>query len=294
MNHRAIHRRYLSRTLTALVVPAFLGCSLTVDADRKVCSTDLDCQNRGPAFAASLCVNSYCEVDPRWACAKPSPEMASQPAVSATMMVMDMTSFTGLADVKVSLCGTLDLQCATPLAVAHTDATGVAPVSVPQSYNGYVLIEHEAIEPYLFFPSFPIEEGKSMGIAIVSPKGGIQALAGQLSDVVMNGRGVAIVQIQDCLQPNTLDFATMQFATDVSVEWLGNITGSHPYYSVNGIPTGLENAKVTDSTGMAGLLNALPGTQGIRIKFGTRSVAEVSMIVREGHISYGVVNLGAL
>ncbi|HEY5955221.1 MAG TPA: hypothetical protein VIV60_01660, partial [Polyangiaceae bacterium] len=110
----------------------------------------------------------------------------------------------------------------------------------------------------------------------------------------MNGRGVAIVQIQDCLQRNTLDFATMQFATGVSVEWLGNTTGSHPYYAVKGIPTGLENAKVTDSTGMAGLLNALPGTAGIRIKFGTRSVAEVSMIVREGRISYSVVNLGNL
>jgi hypothetical protein len=205
-----------------------------------------------------------------------------------------MTSFSGLADVKVTLCGMLDLQCDKPLDVANTDATGVAKLNIPRNYNGYVMVESDAIEPYLFFPKLPIAEGKSMGIAIVSPKGGIQGLASQLGDVAMSGRGVAIVQLQDCLQENTLDFATMQFATGVSVEWLGNTTGSHPYYSVNGIPTGFENSNVTDDTGMAGILNALPGTAGIRIKFGTRSVADVSMIVREGYISYGVVNLGDL
>ncbi len=283
MKHLAIYRRCLSRCFALLALPAVLGCSLLVEAERKVCSTDLDCQNRGPEFAASLCVDSYCRTDPKWACAELPATTQTQSAVQASITVMNMVDFAGLAGVHISLCGTLDLQCLTPLAESDTDATGVALVNVPQSFGGYAMVESTAIEPYLFFPNFPVEDGNSLGTVVVSPKGGLQSLASQLGDIVMSGRGLIVAQVLDCQQ---------QYMVGASVEWVGNMTGSHPYYALNGIPSG--TATVTDSTGVAGLLNALPGTMGVTAKFGGRTVGQVSVLVRDGYVSFRAIQLGDL
>ena len=154
-------------------------------------------------------------------------------------------------------------------------------MNLPQSFDGYLKLESDAVEPMLFFPRFPIKEGDAAQMVFLSPKGAKQSLATQLGDVVDNTRGLAVVLLYDCQQVA---------AAGAHVELLGAVAGSHLYYSFEGAPS--PTATVMDRTGMVGVLNAVPGTLGIKFKNGDKTVAQTSLLVREGYMSYRAVYVG--
>ncbi|HMA95501.1 MAG TPA: hypothetical protein VKP30_22585, partial [Polyangiaceae bacterium] len=189
--------------------------------------------------------------------------------------------FGPMPGVHGTVCGNLDLACLAPLGQGDSDASGNLVLDLPQAFTGYIKLESDAVEPMLFFPRLPIKEGDAAQMVFLSPKGAKQSLATQLGDVVDNTRGLAVFLLYDCLQVA---------AAGVSVELLGATAGSHLYYAFNGTPS--TTATTMDDTGMVGILNAIPGTLGIRFKRGDKTIAQTSVLVREGYMSYRAVYVG--
>ncbi len=268
------------RLLLWLGLHALFGCTLLVDPDRKPCSTSADCRARGPAFSLSMCVDSLCQPDPVWACAN-EVTTETQAAIRASLTVTSLASFAPLAGVQVSLCGSLDLSCANPLASANTDSEGNASFDVPAAFGGYAMLEGQDIMPVLFFPDLPIQEGESLGNMFVSPRTALEPLAAQLGDVPQPGRGLVVVQVFDCEQ---------QSATGTTLEVVGSMSGSRLYYAFESQPS--PTATFVDESGIAGILNAVPGTLGLRVKKDDATVGQASVLVRDGFMSFRALSPG--
>ncbi len=281
MKHLRRLQRMLAYCCGFSVLPVFLSCSLLIEKERQQCVTDKDCEAYGPEFAGGICLDTVCSPDPKWACAE-NPEIPEpQGAIDSTLTIMNVVDFQLVPDIHVRLCGTLDLSCRNPLGEGISGPSGQVLFRVPEGFGGYLVLEGDAIEPVLYFPSLPIKEGEALGYAYVNPAGALEDLATQLGDVVQPGRGLAVVQIFDCQQAP---------AVGVTVEFDGDLTGALPYYALQGIPS--PNATFVDDTGVAGLLNAPTGALGVNVKLGTRTIGSFSMLIRDGYVSFAVLQLG--
>jgi hypothetical protein len=267
--------------LALLCLQAHVGCSLIVDADTKQCSTDKDCKERGVGFAGGVCIKSICQRDPQWACVENVSTTSAQASLNATFSVLSMISFGPMPGVHGAVCGNLDLACQRPLGEADSDADGNLTLPLPQSFSGYIKLESEGTEPMLFFPRLPIKNGDEPQLVFLSPKGAMKDLAGLLGDNVDETRGFAVMLFSDCQE---------KFAAGITMEIMGATAGSHLYYSFNGSPS--STATSTDETGMVGVLNAIPGTLGVRFKRGEETLTETSVLVRQGYMSYRAVFAG--
>jgi hypothetical protein len=309
MKHLRFSRQSLPRCLLPLGLPALFGCSLLVDVDAPQCSTDTDCQNRGAAFAGSVCVEHACQqcsldtdcqnlgaaftgtvcvehtcqLGPKWSCADQTTTAAgTQAAIQAPLTTYSIFDYSPMAGIRVSLCAKIDLMCMIPLHQFDTDETGTALIDLPQGFDGYYQLESDKIEPLLFFRHYPVNDGESIGSVALSPKGALQSLATQLGQTVQSDRGLAVVRILDCQQ---------QAAAGVTVDFVGDMSGTRPYYTTDGQVSSV--AQSTDSVAaIAGVFNANRGTLGYKFKIGAKAIAQTEIMVREGYLSFEVVQVG--
>jgi len=255
--------------LTLASLSGALGCSLVVDAQREQCSTDLDCQLRGPTFAEAMCVENLCQTDPTWACAD-SVQTGEQQAVEAPLTVVNLLNGTPFAGVHATLYSALDFNLDTPLDAADTDAQGKATLSVPAGGEVFVALEGEGvIESGLFYPPPPITAETGFGQLYAGTPGASGGLIGLIGAVPQAGRGIALTVIRDCVGSG---------GAGATIVYTGETQGSTPFYSLNGIAS--SSARALDASGQAGIVNLRPGVVGVEIRSGDTLVSTTSVLVR--------------
>lgn len=274
-----------------------LGCSLTVDSERAQCSTNQDCAARGPSFAQSVCVNSWCEVrsqalsrapdasDPSdgaasaWDCLKKPPAPSPQPPpYHITMHLTDPLSASPLSGVSGRLCNKLDLNCDQPQSEpAVSDDDGVLTFDVTNTFNGYVSLSRSDILPGLYFFNPQVDRDRDIPSApLVTPAqaSGLTAVFGgqQQPDL-----GLILLTTYDC---------SGRAATGVSFASENGDTSTVLFYIVGGLPNAKETA--TDGTGYGGFTNMPPGTVVVRGTLAATGseIGTISLLSKAGAITY--------
>lgn len=269
------------RLLIITAAAAVAGCSVLFDPNRTQCSTAADCTGRGPAFAGTVCVDSFCQApaDPVWGCAANSAATAADAGrFQASLRLVDGVTQRPLAGVLAQLCRKLDIACANPLAGSvHSDATGLVAFDVEAGFDGYVLVTDPAVAPTLYFFNPPVaaDVGPTLVALVSAPS--MTLFAQQIGAALLPDRGTVILTGQDC-QGDPAAGVTFAASTGDAM--------TVPFYFVGMLPTA--RAPSTDRSGLGGLANVPSGvatvsgtlaTQGLRL--GT-----LSLLVRPGAITY--------
>jgi len=262
--------------LTVAVALGALGCSVTVDPERRQCSTDADCAERGAAFTGSVCRNEVCEVDPKWACLSDPPATSSAAGpFRVKMTTIDLIKRMPVSGVRVDLCRKVDVSCAEPVSTAQTDASGSVTLMVEAAFSGYAWLQAEAFVPTLYFFNPPIDRDQDVPPLSLSTPASRGALLGQLGADV--ARGDVLVTAQDCQgQPA----AGVSFA----------VTPPDPeaisYYLVNGLPT--SGVTATDATGYGGFMNLSTNATTVTATLGSSKtvIGTLGLVVRGGSATW--------
>jgi hypothetical protein len=118
-----------------------IGCQLIVPSDAAQCSTDRDCDERGGAFAKSVCVDELClPVGDR--CLGHVAPVVEDPST----MLHSRVRFVNVADVperdiEVLVCASRDEFCKNPLGSARSDPAGYADMNVPKNFRGTLQVK---------------------------------------------------------------------------------------------------------------------------------------------------------
>jgi hypothetical protein len=287
---------------------ALTGCSLTVDADRKQCSTDTDCTARGTAFHGSVCVDSFCETKPPlkierppadagpveagpadpWSClSKPPPVTTAKAPYHVTLHLTDIVSSSPLQGVTAKLCRKLDVQCTDPQGPSVvSDAAGVVAFDVSAAFTGYVsLSEGTTIMPGLYFFNPAVTADTDVAAVQLASPSIAAALTAGVGSKQRPENGLMLLSAVNC---SGGEAAGVSFETATG----GDAGASVSFYSVGGLP----NSKVTatDSSGYGGVVNVTPGTVVVtgRLADG-RALGTISLVVNAGAITYSrMVPLG--
>lgn len=233
----------------AAALACLLGCSVVVDADRKQCRTDADCTARGPAFADSVCKESFCEAaDPRWSClGSPLAPAAGPGPFDVTMHVQDLLTQQPLSGVDANVCTKVDVECSSPRFSTKSDAAGLVALSINAAFSGFVALTSDEIVPTRYFFNPPINADREIAALSLSRPVARAALLGQLG--AMPERGDILLTATDCqgAPAEGVKFALTPSSDDAI-----------QYYLVNGLPSPASGS--TDSTGYGGFANVIPGT----------------------------------
>jgi hypothetical protein len=283
---------------------ALLGCSLTVDADRQQCSSDLDCTSRGTAFANSTCVASLCKealvtqkpdsdagpkaiTDPKWSCLDQPAVATTEPGpFNVTFKLTDILSQSPQVGITAKACRKLDVNCEKPDGASLlTDENGEVTFQIARGFTGYMEFSGGTIMPGMYFFNPPVDSDRaSVAVQIVTP-GIVDALTKSIGSPQQPDLGLMLINAQDC-----------QGAAGVNVTFVAGGTGQGApgFYSIGGLPA--SNATATDSAGYGGFVNVTPGTvpiKGIINDIDGIEMQTISLLVRAGTITYGrVVPLG--
>lgn len=175
------------------------GCSLMADADRVQCSTHKDCTDRGAAFAGSVCIDSYCQPDPKWACVDSPTKPEPQAEVSGVLEVGDLLTGAPAAGVHATLFRQFDFQFSQPLSSGDTGLDGRVTLLVPAEFVGFVFLEkYGAIAPTLVYLNTPVTAGAGLGKALVGTVDDSAGLVAMLGGVAQADRGIVLIQVLDC------------------------------------------------------------------------------------------------
>ncbi len=282
-------RVFIGASIVSLV--ALAGCSLTVDADRKQCTTDSDCTKRGRAFAGSICVASLCEEahkaieagveDKTWSCldAPPVASTATGP-FHVTMHLTDIVSAMPISGVTANLCRKLDVACTDPQGPSVvSDATGLVAFDVPAAFTGYVsLQEGAAIMPGLYFFNPAVNSDLDVPSVQLASPGIASALIKGLGAKQDANDGIMLLSVVDCTGTNAAD-VTMSFTQSADA------SASVSFYSVGGLPNA--TVTMTDTSGYGGAVNVAPGNVAVTAKRSDgRTIGTYSLFVNPGTITY--------
>ena len=253
-----------------------------VDADRVQCTKDSDCTSRGAAFTGAVCANSVCEADPIWACLGMAAPMSTQsPPYQITVATHDLVTQMPFPNAHIKLCRKLDVDCATPVGDAMTDASGAATLSVPTSaFAGYLLVEADGAVPTLYFFNPAIDRDQTLPpVSLPSPTA-YQGLLFQLGQQPSPGHGNVVISSQDCMGAPA---AGVHYATSSG----DSLTASFYSVGVGGLPT--TAATVTDAAGgYGGLINVPEGAITVTgtLENPHADLGTISLLVRDGAITY--------
>ncbi len=269
----------------AILIGSLLGaCSLAVDSGRTQCSKDSDCAARGEAFAGSVCIDSFCQPEPKWSClgtpAEPPPMTGMFQVIFQVQHLVAQTPYAGI---KVRLCRKLDVECSDVVGdTLETDAMGQVTMPVPGGFNGYARFEGDAIMTGLFFFNPPVTEDIPNIPISIGPKDVIALLAKQAGAKQDPERGVVLLSVRDC---------TGQVAAGVTLSFSSSVDDplAVPFYSQAGLPSG--SATETDQDGYGGLLNAAAGTVTFTgtVTATARRIGQTTLLVQNGSLSYGTL-----
>lgn len=262
-------------------VALLAGCTAVLDADRPQCSTDGDCANRGGAFAATVCVESFCQAkaDPKWGCLGnvTAPDGGAGP-FRAGLRLVDAITQQPLAGVQGQPCRKLDVACSAPLAEAKTsDADGVLTFLVERGFDGYVSLTDPRYAPTLYFINPPIFSDREPKLLTLSSPGVMALFAQQIGAQVLPDRGDIFLVAEDC-QGNATE--------GVSYATTSADSSTLTFYVVGMLPTA--KTQGTDATGFGGLVNVPTGVVTVSgtVAAAGRNVANLGLLVRASTVTY--------
>ena len=287
-----------------LAMTAISGCSLVADANRVQCRVTADCPARGSEFAKAECIDTFCVVPNDTSsgttcassseckgldecsdgkCANPYSCMAKPQAaasVHVTVKVTD-TNLAVLPNVPVRVCRNIDPPCATPFSVQTSDASGVAPLTLPPDFSGYLELVQAPFMPQLqVLPPNP-QEGDELDV-VLSPSQVIGGLAQYLGASLDPNRGHIYFTLLNCTGR----------AGGVRVSTTAAAPDTVTYYVLDGLPSGGLTA-TSPKDGAAGFLNYPVGNTAISVTSERTGLAidKISLVVRAGFVTYAVHQL---
>jgi hypothetical protein len=277
---------FLDRARYAIWVSALFcgGCTALVDADRVQCKTDADCTSRGPAFAEAICEESVCKPKPKpeaWACLDEPPETppVSSGTYTVNFFLRDTVSQEPKGGVNARSCRRLDPDCSSSTGDVTTNADGRVAMSLPAGFEGYIQFEGADIATTLYFFDPPLSANvQELMISVNTPMtaAGLVQLTGATPNPDL---GVVLVTTYDCKGAA---------ATGVSVTPGGVGDAAKLFYVRNGLPDTTKT--VTDETGYAGIVNAMPGTASFTSTFDDLNIGSVTVQVKKGAQTLARIN----
>jgi hypothetical protein len=196
----------LGRVAAAAAVLVMAGCTLSVDANRKQCSVDGDCADRG--FAETVCIDSLCRTapppppPPEWSCIN-NPPPQSAPTGSTFKVKTRATNIAnsalGVKQAQVRVCGGTDPGCSAPLfAPVIADDQGNVEFTVGANFAGYAEFSAEGYMSTLYFFSPPVRQDLNITSVQMAPPGVAGALTSLLQVELIPGRGLMLINVFNC------------------------------------------------------------------------------------------------
>jgi hypothetical protein len=271
-----------SVVLFSLVFP---GCSAVVDSGRNQCATDLDCTERGGAFAGSKCVEKFChspnsdQAGP-WGCLGNVTWPATTPGThNVSVVVADIITNKPVAGLSARLCYKLDPTCLTPMVSdLVSDSEGRMGFTVPTGFDGFLESTGSEAFPFSYFFYPPVTADRVVSNVPVLHPGALATFSALVGAELLPDRGHILARVYNCLGKT---------AEGIRYSTSGGDGSTVPFYMIAGMPSTRESA--TDSAGNGGLLNVPTGSAtliGTVVASGRTLGSPLSMVVRPGRISY--------
>jgi hypothetical protein len=240
------------------------------------CKTDADCTSRGPAFADSVCEASVCKPKPKpdgFECldVPPEPPGAQSGTYTVNLFLRDTVSQEPKGGVKARACKRLDPECISTTGDVTTNADGRVSISLPAGFEGYLQFEGTEIATTLYFFDPPLSSDISeLLVSVNSPMtaAGLVQLTGATPNPDL---GVVLVTTFDC---------EGAAASGVTVAPGAVGDAAKLFYVRNGLPDTTKT--VTDETGYAGIVNAMPGTASFTSTIDDLTIGSVTVQVKKG------------
>jgi len=252
------------------------SCSIAVESDRVQCESDADCS----AYPESICAESVCVPEPKWACLEsPQPQVSTGPRHAVPFVVQNIITMMPISGVAARLCRKIDVTCEEPVSeTLLTDGAGQVTFPVADGFDGYADLEGEGMIRGLSFFNPPVRTDQAPTSISIGSAEVMGLLARTVGATQAPDRAITLVGVRDC---------TGLPAAGVVLTAEGADAESVPYYSEANLPSG--TATATDAAGYGGLLNAKAGsiTFTATIAGSRREVGQVTLLTREGSITYG-------
>lgn len=236
----------------AIGISAF-SCTLLVDANKAQCASDSDCTSRGAEFANSVCSETRCvarvadsgqmdagpdadgaaldsgALPPQWSCVGSRPWHARSD--SETVLRHERfgeygTEGTPVVGVAVRACNASDLDCTKPLAqpgdagpIVYSDSTGLATLTVPRWFDGFLRAEPggDAIPLNIYILPPPDVAGDGTQKIPVPSMPSLEQMGALVGVTILPNRGHISLALVDCdNQPAAGLSVTVTDADDLS------------------------------------------------------------------------------
>jgi hypothetical protein len=278
-----------------------IACSLVLNTSENQCTTDDDCATRGGLMAKAVCRDQVCvEGDTNepgkadagtganWNClGKVVWPVPTKPQVVVTMQFIDLVAKLPVTNIVAHPCAKMDVTCANPLGPnVSPDERGIAAVTIPASFDGYVEVVENAnqdtaaallVPMNVFFNPPPLDDSH-FGTVPTFTRQGLTALASVHGNTIDATLGFLFSGALDC---------SGKPAPGVSWEPDRTVESTRRFYYVDGLPS--EAAVATDASGYGGLINMPTGTIRLFAKLQSTGVrvGESSVFVRAGYLTTG-------
>lgn len=118
---------------------------------RPECVKDEECG------VAQMCVEGFCETQPRSACLFDDPPETETVTLSITVPISTLTTDGPFEDATVKACRKFDTGCDAPVAEAVSAGTGL-PFTLPADFSGFLEVTEEGYYPMLSYVPTPLQD----------------------------------------------------------------------------------------------------------------------------------------
>jgi len=201
------------------------------------------------------------------------------------MHLTDAQTTKPLPGIAAVLCRNLDDMCSNPVGPMVTaDDDGVVKMQVEAGFNGYVQLTGARIAPSLYFLTPPASGDLDLPmVPLASPlaAAGIVSAASGGMTWARDTSGIVLLTAVDCQGKPA---ANINFSIAGTPD-----PNTFTFYIVGDFPT--TDVTYTDTTGYGGLVNvpAKNTTIYASLEPSGRKVAQISILVRPGYVSYSNV-----
>ncbi|MFT3764610.1 MAG: hypothetical protein QM820_03695 [Minicystis sp.] len=254
--------------------------SCPIDCDAYVAANTIVPIDPAVADGLDTCVSKGCGkpcgYGAHWACLGaftwPAPTTTSN--IKLTVRATSFSTELPFPDATIKACARSDLDCATPIFTATTDAQGTAVLSVPAGFNGYFDATAMNTLESLVYLSWPLTSDTTYDLQL-GPYDLYKSLVESGGGTVDDTKGALFIYTRDCLGD---DAPGVQLALDPP-----NMDG---FYFVNGSPVG--NLDRTASDAIGGFANVPPSTVTLTAKLAESGepVALFTALVRTQTLTY--------
>jgi hypothetical protein len=212
---------------------------------------------------------------PEWRCLSHDVPSERLRPVTVTFRLLDILDISPIVGARAKLCGRSDVDCRSPLSSDETsNEEGLVKFDLPPRLSGYVQITSEVTTPTLYFFASTdfLEDTTDVRVQVITP-GNLAALSGLVASPQKDGNGFVLASVVDCLgEPGV----GVRLYFDRKADGDENMV----FYAVEGIPS--RQARETDTSGFAGLINALPGAVTLKADLAAdgRNVTTSSFLVK--------------